>query len=892
MAFWPRDERTKSKPAKRNAHEKEWNRDYPNLEPGLIGAATLVEDSNKRLNWAFVATPPQNAKDLNPETRLRAGKHTTVFPPTCSTPAPRKSGSVQQSAEQGANFLRTFLPDVEIASELIRDRLIEETAIARELEQFDPYLGNLLDYTEAQSNENHVSLFFPTGETNRDLCSTFIKYASDSEIVFTPFKENIYTFPTPIQHIVASRRGPNLAVRTFGSTQLFRLKFNGDASSKPSLVGLATITRQETANEVTVDMKHTSMQAEMLLIGEKGTVSKCTIANGGKQIVSLGGNRLPSKQTSDGFWRISTGDDHSSLFVLSKKNLWQTDVRAPSSLAEFHSLPSGKQCFTSIEDYQNDYILRMSSTKQIIWMDVRFPKQPLLAYAHERDYDRYLSISTITKGFRHPLTFLTSRNNSLTTVYDVSCSLDQRIQLKALPYLLPSESTMYGENNGRQFITHDKALGMVRYSDRDGVEYTEITRDGCLVDHTYAVENKEVFETMKILEERFEDVGPLGRKEFAEANLSGAYNAIFRRHFDEAKKFEEENAESFYELLESFPSYMQRKEAPTEHILSTYDVMFRAGDEPPQVGRSDFLTTSIVNSKRGFRALKQGRLSGELVQAPLHRSIAPALRSLDKKFPTDPTTSMEYLQSFNLADDVDCSVQAREFERESCQQLAVDLALSADIYSDVSVVKAEPVDQTLELMTEALSLGNEPPLVEFRFLRPLEKISAYSEDKTTFSKAPELPIGVRLLLKDWDNADPEDYVYRDPYDLSSSTASSAIPLPKMPRQPGQPPIITQSQSQKPPTIMASSAATALKPEPNPRKATAQVQSQDRFASNMVPGFGSTRLDRSMINSSQPPPQTQSQSQEMFASTQVLPGPHGGRPSMPKKKPVKKRLGGF
>jgi len=119
-----------------------------------------------------------------------------------------------------ANFLRTFLPDVEIASELIRDRLVEETALYRELEQFDPYSGNLLEYVEPQNTCDQVVLLFPSGETNRDLCECFlanlmlstdcyaalssINYKDSLEIVFTPSKEPIRTFSTPIQHIVAS----------------------------------------------------------------------------------------------------------------------------------------------------------------------------------------------------------------------------------------------------------------------------------------------------------------------------------------------------------------------------------------------------------------------------------------------------------------------------------------------------------------------------------------------------------------------------------------------------------------------------------------------------------------------------------------------------------------
>lgn len=67
MASFPRDER-KEKPSstKREESAKEWNRDYPNVEQGLIGAATLSENKDKYLNWVYAAQPSryQNGKSL------------------------------------------------------------------------------------------------------------------------------------------------------------------------------------------------------------------------------------------------------------------------------------------------------------------------------------------------------------------------------------------------------------------------------------------------------------------------------------------------------------------------------------------------------------------------------------------------------------------------------------------------------------------------------------------------------------------------------------------------------------------------------------------------------------------------------------------------------------
>jgi hypothetical protein len=65
MASFPRDERNENPPStKRKELAQEWNRDYPNVEQGLIGAATLSEDKNRCLNWVYAAQPSryQNGK--------------------------------------------------------------------------------------------------------------------------------------------------------------------------------------------------------------------------------------------------------------------------------------------------------------------------------------------------------------------------------------------------------------------------------------------------------------------------------------------------------------------------------------------------------------------------------------------------------------------------------------------------------------------------------------------------------------------------------------------------------------------------------------------------------------------------------------------------------------
>lgn len=58
MAFWPSDERIRRPERKElKVLDKDHPRDYPNIEPGLIGAATLIEDNSNSFKWNFLTTP-------------------------------------------------------------------------------------------------------------------------------------------------------------------------------------------------------------------------------------------------------------------------------------------------------------------------------------------------------------------------------------------------------------------------------------------------------------------------------------------------------------------------------------------------------------------------------------------------------------------------------------------------------------------------------------------------------------------------------------------------------------------------------------------------------------------------------------------------------------------
>jgi len=301
-------------------------------------------------------------------------------------------------------------------------------------------------------------------------------------------------------------------------------------------------------------------------------------------------------------------------------------------------------------------------------------------------------------------------------------------------------------------------------------------------------------------------------------------------------------------------------------LCGRYDIAFRAGAEPTRSGRADFLAESIFYSSKALEALKEGHLAPHLLEVPWHRSIASTIGRLDKDFRSDPQELMEYLQEFNLVGD-HIPKNVRELEQAACKQLTLDLIMSSDIVSKRSFSQCE-VEHSLETMTEALSLrGDPPPAVKFGYLRPLVRRSSSCDiGARSDVLQPEIPPGVRCLLKEWDNDDPDKYVYRDPY------AAEGSPPLKFAKEATIPQFVAQNKL--PPKILTSSAIPPAISEET-QKTVLRVQSQKIPA--LVP------YDQELEG-------LPGSTQNLVVSTQVEPGPFGGRPTM--KKFAKKRLGGF
>ena len=307
--------------------------------------------------------------------------------------------------------------------------------------------------------------------------------------------------------------------------------------------------------------------------------------------------------------------------------------------------------------------------------------------------------------------------------------------------------------------------------------------------------------------------------------------------------------------------------------LSRFDIAFRSGEEPTHPSRADFLTQSALSSKRGFRALAQGRVPRDILikGAAWYANLEPVLQNIVPDLAEDIRSIAERLHRYDLVLDDYRSGSSLRRESEAREQLAVDLALSTDVYSAQSFTKTEAEvteDETMSRAAEAMTLSEmEPPSVHFGYLSPIPVMTHSSPDIGSTSLA--LPPGVCLLLSEWITAtDPDQYAHRDPYDDKQPEATTFIH----------------------PTPMGKNGRDGMQARQSQPIATAAPPVVARSRTAPLTAISSSQpVARHVVGSEDEP-----DSCGPVASTQVVPGPYGGRPFTPRKKagPVKKRAGGF
>lgn len=236
--------------------------------------------------------------------------------------------------------------------------------------------------------------------------------------------------------------------------------------------------------------------------------------------------------------------------------------------------------------------------------------------------------------------------------------------------------------------------------------------------------------------------------------------------------------------------------------------------------------------------------------------ISPTLRHFVPETTQNIQDLTNFLSQFDLLNEGDRPYKSVQREVRAREQLALDLVLASNIYSSYPVASPQ-VDENLERMAEALSLDNDAPPVHFGYLHPLKRDNGEGDKGS--NRAVMGAHGVRMLLKEWQvGADPKAYVYPGSF-----------------QEDGSAPLVAKAEFAtssviRPPTVAASSTPTL----PKPGLAAGGIR------------FVAFSQDAGAVA------ETIADSQEVLASTQIVPGPYGGRSGLSKRKAGKKRLGGF
>ncbi|KZV72921.1 hypothetical protein PENSPDRAFT_750563 [Peniophora sp. CONT] len=920
------------------------SRQHVVLEPGSR-PPVLLREVNKRLAWSSFLSP-------SPGERLRSVKGNDphlLFPPTRPV-APSTSGlSLRQSAERQAHALRTFYPDVDIPSDFMRDQVTADARSTEVLETFDPFAGNMMDVLyHAGVGQGTGLLAFPMGKTNADLNLSLIMVSKTGRVTFKPNTRVVQHFNTPIRNLSVAQSSTDskgLVVRTMSSAHVFQVGRTAE------LKELASFSRANIGDRFAADVDADLTAGSATVVNDVGEVYRGQL---GQPLQSVRNFGKDSPLEGDRFHRLARSRIGDNTFVLSADSLVNIDFRTGDVGPNLFSLDQRKDVFTSMacSTHTGDHLVRLTTTSDIIWLDERYAVKPVLSYKHGRNYDRSLQASIVHTGAA-PLTILHSRKNSLLSIYDVSQSGTDLIRERALPYTL-STTTRHETHYGFHFLDHpfgsqSDASHVLQLSERGAISQVTLSHkrvsSGDEDEAVHAV-TVQWSDDVKELEIRAGSTGAV------ESSMSKRSHHVvdFRREYDERfmplTSEEGPSADEVADTLERMPYVWQHFDEPPDGMMTIADIALRSSDVERDATRADFLAQSALSGLRGYRAVEQQRLpTADLAQrAPWHTSIAPFLHRYVPDIPDDG--GLPNVAKYDLKEDDFRSGTSIRRERTAAQQLALDLALSSHVYAPHAFSTAEKatappsvsasLEDDIDAMSQAASVmklaDDDPaaqvPDVHFGFLKPTlsnelprkkRKGGSQSADDNDDNDEGEheIPLGVRLLLSEWDvGTDPEAYEYFEPYGVDEEN-----PRPLRTRQPTQttsqaptqtqtqrstqvqsqrvPPVVAASQrpptvvatSQRPPTIMPSSQPPAIH-----RAVPPTTQRPGPSFLGKAPSLGAFSFSRTQEQSQG----ESSQASQIVPSTQVMPGPFGGRPggrvglggAGGTKKPAKKRKGGF
>ncbi|KAH7102282.1 hypothetical protein BKA62DRAFT_829387 [Auriculariales sp. MPI-PUGE-AT-0066] len=879
MEFWPADSRRA--PPKQTHSRRSKNKDagraeadHPLVVHGGLGAARLrvSEQDKSRLEWTTLA-------QVSDGPRLQVvGEPVTLYPQTrAPEPAPRLRMHFTDAlvqAQEASRILRTYYPEAHFPFDLLQHEFAEEAFKLSE-DTFDPLPGNRLanvtipavnvDGTEADPVS---ALAFPSGDIGDNInVSPFVRNILSERLGFVPNAVPLESLYSPILQVTSHRQQRGmLGVRTRDGLTFLRLgAIVDDDNARPMIETqhFIRIPKDNLGKRTAIDLTFNPfVDAAALSVGPTGSMYQLDLTQRFpvQQYASDQSDQDPSI-----FRRLAWGFDRHTVFLATSAAVHTYDLRAPpassSGSGSLFYQPTTPGCqFTSIDAPRAaTNLLCCCTTTHLLWLDPRQASRPVLGWAHQRTGDRTLRASVLDIRGAGAVLVLVRTTGTGTGAEGLAHAFGRpvalRLGLAQRAGLVVGPSARPGDDEAGFSIFE---LGVQGEIGKDGCCHTG---DGSRAPRASYLE--------RVMGEQTR--GAVWDEEVRELDL-------FLHDLDAPSAAElRTQGDHVHSVREALPTFWKSVEAPVEHVLNLYDLVFRAGHEPTDTQRADWLSGSAFGTRAGHYAFAKDPVHGanyaRAAAVKWHADLTPTLRVLDPGFPVPPAADTWRIQAavdalqarFKLNG---ASVSAERRMREAAEQVVIDNALAAYVYSVQPFATPQPRQTNKQDTTSS-------------HLRSVSAISDQNaQDDDDDDKDAGMPLGVRLLLDEWTvGEDPAKYVFRDPYGLVADDDRD------------------EDMASPPPPPAADPARKGK----GKQKEKTQTQTQTQAVRLAPPVIVSMPArSASVPRIVQPEPQSQSQGQSqgeelMFASTQVVPGPFGGRPqtlTAVKKKPVKKRVGGF
>ncbi|KAG9010101.1 hypothetical protein FRB93_004763 [Tulasnella sp. JGI-2019a] len=406
--IWPADLRIPPPvPPRRKGKQKEVGEnalrrsDAPLIEFGLHTAATLI-NVNGRLTWEHI----RPVHDKN-EPRYQIVKSAQVTPDSRSDTPTVPNVTAYQRAEQGARFLRTYYPDVDVGMDILQPFLMEDHQVAARPPLFDRDTENCLATAWVSSSAAEVErgaaavLLSASGEIRGCLSASLFLGSGEGFRSLACGPTILKDFKIPISQISVAPRSEDgvtlIAVRTTTLVVVASLALVQPITSQDITIKyteLDVITLANTNARPIVDIAFNPLPArhgthpQMLMVNKDGDLWLWNTGGALKPSLTLlcQASEMPDDcplSPTDCFWRVAWGNE-TMVYAINLKTLARVDTSvSPAKVTTAITMRETDGHLTSILSAREN-VLCFCSSQKIFWIDAA-SGLPLVMWDHERE---------------------------------------------------------------------------------------------------------------------------------------------------------------------------------------------------------------------------------------------------------------------------------------------------------------------------------------------------------------------------------------------------------------------------------------------------------------------------------------------------------------------------